>query len=72
MNQKVVHLRGIYFKGSYVNQYYHAASDRLVDESSSDELTLAMPLNLRDDIENGNVITVHGILDRSITNKGLI
>lgn len=72
VNQKVVCLRGIYFKGSYVNQYYHTASDRLVDESSSDELTLAMPLNLREDIENGNVITVHGILDRSITNKGLI
>jgi exonuclease VII large subunit len=65
-------LRGIYFKGSYVNQYYHTATDRLVDESTSDELSLSMPLNLRDDLENGNVITVHGILDRSITNKGLI
>ena len=30
-----------------------------------------MPLNLRDDFENGNVITVHGILDRTLTNKGL-
>ena len=65
-------LRGIYFKGSYVNQYFHTATDRLVDESTSDELTLAMPLNLRDDLDNGNVITVHGILDRSVTNKGLI
>ena len=32
----------------------------------------SMPLNLRDDFENGNVITVHGILDRTLTNKGLI
>ena len=72
VNQKVVCLRGIYFKGSYINQYYHTATDRLVDESTSDELTLAMPLNLRDDLDNGNVITVHGILDRSVTNKGLI
>ena len=72
VNQKVVCLRGIYFKGSYINQYFHTATDRLVDESTSDELSLSMPLNLRDDIENGNVITVHGILDRSITNKGLI
>ena len=72
VNQKVVCLRGIYFKGSYINQYYRTATDRLVDESTSDELTLSMPLNLRDDLENGNVITVHGILDRSITNKGLI
>ena len=72
VNQKVVCLRGIYFKGTYVNQYFHTATDRLVDESTSDELSLLMPLNLRDDIENGNVITVHGILDRSITNKGLI
>ena len=72
VNQRVVCLRGIYFKGSYVNQYFHTATDRLVDESTSDELTLSMPLNLRDDLENGNVITVHGILDRSITNKGLI
>ena len=72
VNQRVVCLRGIYFKGSYVNQYFHTATDRLVDESTSDELTLSIPLNLRDDLENGNVITVHGILDRSITNKGLI
>lgn len=72
VNQKVVCLRGIYFKGTYINQYYHTASDRLVDESTSDELTLSMPLNLREEYENGNVITVHGILDRSITNKGLI
>ena len=72
VNQKVVCLRGIYFKGGYINQYYRTATDRLVDESTSDELTLSMPLNLRDDLENGNVITVHGILDRSITNKGLI
>ena len=72
VNQKVVRLRGIYFKGTYINQYYHTATDRLVDESTSDELTLSMPLNLRDDFENGNVITVHGILDRTLTNKGLI
>ena len=72
VNQRVVCLRGIYFKGSYVNQYFHTATDRLVDESTSDELSLSMPLNLRDNLENGNVITVHGILDRSITNKGLI
>lgn len=72
VNQKVVRLRGIYFKGTYINQYYHTATDRLVDESTSDELTLSMPLNLRDDFEYGNVITVHGILDRTLTNKGLI
>lgn len=72
VNQKVVRFRGIYFKDTYINQYYHTATDRLVDESTSDELTLSMPLNLRDDFENGNVITVHGILDRTLTNKGLI
>lgn len=72
VNQRVVCLRGIYFKGTYINQYFHTATDRLVDESTSDELSLSMPLNLRDDLENGNVITVHGILDRSITNKGMI
>ena len=72
VNQKVVRLRGIYFKGTYINQYYHTATDRLVDESTSDELTLSMPLNLRDDFEYGNVITVHDILDRTLTNKGLI
>ena len=72
VNQKVVCLRGIYFKGAYVNQYFHTATDKLVDENTSDELSLLMPLNLRNDLENGNVLTVHGILDRSITNKGLI
>ena len=72
VNQKVVCLRGIYFKGSYVNQYFHTATDKLVDEGTSDELSLSMPLTLCEDLENGNVITVHGVLDRSITNKGLI
>ena len=72
VNQKVVCLRGIYFKGLYVNQYYHTATDKLVDENTSDELSLSMPLDLRNDLENGNVLTVHGILDRTITNKGLI
>ena len=72
VNQKVVCLRGIYFKGTYINQYFHTAADRLVDESTSDELLLAMPLMLRDNLVNGNVITVQGVLDRSITNKGLI
>jgi hypothetical protein len=55
VNQRIVCLRGIYFKGAYINQYYHTATDRLVDETSSDEVSLAMPLNLRDDLENGNV-----------------
>ena len=60
VNQKVVRLRGIYFKGTYINQYYHTATDRLVDKSTSDELTLSMPLNLRDDFENGNVVAIDG------------
>ena len=30
---------------------------RLVDEDGSDELSILIPLNLRDDLENGNVIT---------------
>ena len=72
VNKQVVCLRGIYLKGQYINQYFHTANDILRDESSNDELTIAMPLSLRDDLENGNVITVRGILDRSITNKGLI
>lgn len=72
VNQRVVCLRGIYFKGTYINQYFHTATDRLVDEDGSDELSILIPLNLRDELENGNVITVHGVLDRTITNKGLI
>ena len=47
VNQRVVCLRGIYFKGSYVNQYYHTATDRLVDESTSDELSLVMPMLMK-------------------------
>ena len=72
VNQRVVCLRGIYFKGAYINQYYHTATDRLVDEDGSDELSILIPLNLRDDLDNGNVITVHGVLDRTITNKGMV
>ena len=38
VNQRVVSLRGIYFQGTYINQYFHTATDRLVDEGRRDEL----------------------------------
>lgn len=34
VNQRVVCLRGSYFKGSYVNQCYHKTAEGLTDESS--------------------------------------
>ena len=34
VNQRVVSLRGIYFKGSYVNQCNHKTAEELVYESS--------------------------------------
>lgn len=70
INTNVVCLQGIYWKSDKI--YGGTAYDKLKDESSSEELTIIVPITLRDDLKNGNLVTVYGILDRNITNYGAI
>lgn len=71
LNAKVVCLRGIYLangKQSYGGYYY----DALRDENTQDELSIRLTQQQRDNLKNGNLVNVGGVLNRSITIKGSI
>jgi exonuclease VII large subunit len=71
VNAKVVYLRGIYLasaRQSYGGTFY----DTLRDENGQEEITLRLSQQQRDNLKNGNLVSVGGILNRSISNKGLI
>ncbi len=58
INMTVVCLRGIYIKSDKI--FGHFAYDRLKDETQVEELTIVVPIPLREDLKNGNLITVYG------------
>ena len=70
INASVLCLQGIYFKSERV--YGNVAWDQLRDENTSESLTVVVPLSLRNDLQNGNLISVYGILDRKVQNNGSI
>lgn len=70
INMTVICLKGIYIKSDKV--YGHFAYDRLKDETQVEELTIVVPVSLRDDLKNGNLITVYGTIDRKLNPSGYI
>lgn len=52
--------------------YGNAAWDQLRDENTSESLTVIVPVSLRNDLQNGNLISVYGTLDRRVQNNGSI
>ena len=48
------------------------AYDLLRDENSTDEITLVVPLSLRGNLKNGNLVSVYGTIDRKLQPKGFI
>lgn len=70
INMTVVCLRSIYIKSDKV--FGHFAYDRLKDETQVEELTIVVPIPLREDLKNGNLITVYGTIDRKLTPSGYI
>ncbi len=64
VNATVVCLQGIYWKSDkvYGSSYY----DRLKDQDTVDEITLIVPSRLRENLKNGNLITVYGTITRKI------
>ena len=72
LNAKIVSLNGVYIKNQTSMIYGNCAFDTLRDENTDEEISLQMPLNLRDELKSGNVVTVFGTIDRKMTNKGFI
>ena len=62
---KLVYLRGIFQQRQNKSQWEFAYAG-LRDESSQEEITLRIPKEMYENLADGNLITVGGILDRKI------
>ena len=71
VNAQVVFLRGVYLasgKQPYSGYFY----DTLRDEDGMEELTLRLTQQQRENLKNGNLVNVGGVLNRNVSNKGFI
>ena len=71
VNAKVVYLRGVYLasgKLSYGGYFY----DKLKDEDRQEEITIRLTFQQRENMENGNLVIVGGILTRDVNHQGVI
>ena len=71
VNAQVVYLRGIYLasgKQSYGGYYY----DTLRDEDRQEEITIIVTQPQRENLKNGNLVNVGGVISRNVNNRGQI
>lgn len=71
VNAQVVYLRGVYLANPKQGGWSYCY-DTLRDEDSQEELTLQITHQQRENLKNGNLVSVGGVLNRSITSKGYI
>lgn len=67
---EVVYLEGIYQQRNYQRWAY--CYDILRDPEGSEEITLKMSWDMRKKLTQGHLVTVGGLLNRSVTEKGQI
>lgn len=68
---KIICVRGIFNQGagkSYGGFYY----DIISDQFSGQELGIKIPANLRNNLTNGNLVDLAGIIERKLNQKGYI
>lgn len=71
VNAQVVYLRGVYLasgRQSYNGFYY----DTLRDEDRQEEITMYVTHQQRENLKNGNLVNVGGVLGRNVNNRGQI
>lgn len=71
VNAQVVYLRGIYLasgRQSYGGYYY----DTLRDEDRQEEITIIVTEPQRENLKNGNLVNVGGVLGRNVNSRGQI
>lgn len=71
VNAQVVYLRGIYLasgKQSYGGYFY----DTLRDEDRQEEITIIVTQSQRENLKNGNLVNVGGVIGRNVNNRGQI
>lgn len=70
-SSKVIFLKGVYFKQNYNSAWSHAY-DLLRDEYDQQEITLMIPLALRNELKDGSLVQVGGTITRRFKPKGMI
>ena len=71
VNAQVVFLRGVYLasgRQSYNGYFY----DTLRDEDRQEEITMYVTQQQRENLKNGNLVNVGGVLGRNVNNRGQI
>lgn len=69
VNRKVIYLRGIYLKNPKHDPRWNSRYDTLRDEDTQTEITLQIPQRLCDDLKDGNLVQVGGVLGRRAQNN---
>lgn len=72
MNRQVIYLQGIYLKNSKHDARWSCRYDILRDENTQTEITLQIPYKLCEDLKDGNLVTVGGVLGRRVQNNSHI
>ena len=72
VHAKMVYLRGVYWKNGRQDATWRYCFDILRDEDSQEEITLRITPSKRDELKDGALVTVGGVLTRQVTNKGYI
>lgn len=71
VNAQVVYLRGVYLasgRQSYGGYFY----DTLRDEDRQEEITIIVTQPQRENLKNGNLVNVGGVIGRNVNNRGQI
>ena len=72
VNKHVIFLQGIYWKNPNHDPKWAYRYDKLRDENTQSEITLQIPHRLAEDLKDGSLVTVGGMLGRKMQNDGRI
>lgn len=69
---KVIFLKGVYFKSPKNNVQWAYCYDIIKDEDTQEEITVKLTSQQRDNLKDGNLVMVGGIIGRQIKHNGFI
>ena len=72
VNSQVIYLRGIYLKNTKHDPRWSYRYDILRDEDTQTEITLQMTQKQSEELKDGNLVTVGGVLGRRVQNNSHI
>jgi len=72
VNRKVIYIRGIYLRNTKHDPRWSYRYDVIRDEDTQAELTLQITEKQTENLKDGNLVTVGGVLGRRVQNNGHI